>query len=156
MCINSPYLAQLWDKSILSLIENEHIPKTYLLNSSTKDITLQNKDALIIKPSRGYEWNNISIWLEHSDEDRNTILHNIVNQDTEYIVQTYINTQKREINYYDTWSIHTTNAYYDFCPHIFVKEWEIIWNGLILCRYSENRILNVACGWGIGYWILKS
>jgi hypothetical protein len=47
-------------------------------------------------------------------------------------------------------------VYFDICPHLFVKHGKIIWDGLVLMRFSENRILNVAqWGW-IGYLNLLS
>jgi hypothetical protein len=50
------------------------------------------------------------------------------------------------------WDIVESEVYYDFCPHIYYKEWKMIGCGQVLVRYSKNRIVNVLKWGGIWYW----
>ena len=68
-----------------------------------------------------------------------------------YIVQEFVDMQKMKVSLYENGGIIEKELYFDLCPHLFVKEGKIIGDGLVLMRFSENRILNVAQWWWIGY-----
>lgn len=52
--------------------------------------------------------------------------------------------QKIKIHLYDNGLIVEKELYFDICPHIFVKDGQVIGHGIVLMRFSENRITNVA------------
>lgn len=64
--------------------------------------------------------------------------------DDSYIVQEFVDMQKMKVCMYEDGSIVEKYLYFDFCPHLFVKHGKVIGNGLVLMRFSEQRILNVA------------
>ena len=148
--INTPDLASMGDKSLLEWIENEMIMKTSILDENIKDKIVQNKNNYVIKPTDKDEWNWVYIGLDLSQiEWENLINKNIWNQ---YLAQEYIKVSPKKTQIYLDWDIVEKEVYYDFCPHIFYKKWEMIWCGQVLVRYSTNRIVNVLkWGW-IGYW----
>ncbi len=148
---NSFDLRVLWYKNLLPEIESPFIPKTFSLQDHHIDILLEQKDKYIIKPSNLFEWKGIHIGKYCEHEDRKSALKTSV--DNNYIVQEFVDMQKMKVQLYENWWIIEKELYFDICPHIFVKDWTIIGDGLVLMRFSENRILNVAKWWWI--WYLK-
>ena len=145
--INTPDLASMWDKSLLQWIENEMIMKTHILDESIKDDVIYNKGEYVIKPMNKDEWNWVYIWIDESQERWESLVNgNIWKQ---YLAQEYIKISPKRTKIYLDWSIIESDVYYDFCPHIFYKNWQMIWCWQILVRYSNNRIVNVL-KWG---WI---
>lgn len=148
--INTPDLASMWDKSLLQWIENEMIMKTYILDESVKDEIIQKKNDYVIKPTNKDEWNWVYIWLDLTQSER----ENLINQNVwkQYLAQEYIQISPKKTQLYLDWDIVESEVYYDFCPHIFYKDWKMIWCGQVLVRYSANRIVNVLKWWWIGYY----
>jgi hypothetical protein len=79
---------------------------------------------------------------------------NLVNSNIwkQYLAQKYIQVSPKKTQIYLDWDIIESEVYYDFCPHIFYKNWEMIGCGQVLVRYSANRIVNVLKWWGIWYY----
>lgn len=147
--INTPDLASMWDKSLLQWIENEMIMRTSILDESIKDVVIQNKNDYVIKPTNKDEWNWVYIWIDLSQSEREELINkNIWKQ---YLAQEYIKVSPKITQMYLDWYIKESEVYYDCCPHIFYKNWKMIWCGQILVRYSENKIVNVLKWWGIWY-----
>ncbi len=148
--VNTPDLASMWDKSLLQWIENEMVMKTAILDESLKSDIINNKDKYVIKPTNKDEGNWVYIWLDTSHERWKSLVNdNIWKQ---YLVQEYINISPKRTKIYLDWSIVESEVYYDFCPHLFYRNWKKIWCWQILVRYSNNRIVNVLkWGW-IWYW----
>ncbi len=145
--INTPDLASMWDKSLLQWIENEMIMKTSILDENIKNMIIKNKNDYVIKPTNKDEWNWVYIWLDLSQEKWEELINeNIWKQ---YLAQEYIKVSPKKTDIYLDWSIIQSEVYYDFCPHIYYKEWKMLWCWQVLVRYSENRIVNVL-KWG---WI---
>ncbi len=148
--INTPDLASMWDKSLLQWVENEMIMKTSILNEDTKDKVIQNKNDYVIKPTNKDEWNWVYIWLDLSQEKREDLIYE--NFWKQYLAQEYIEVSPKKTKIYLDWNIVESEVYYDFCPHIFYKQWKMIWCGQVLVRYSSNKIVNVLKWWGIWYY----
>lgn len=148
---NSFDLRVLWYKNLLQEIESPSIPKTFVLRDHHMSILLQDKDNYVIKPSNLFEWQGIHIGKYCEPKDWEIAVRN--NIDNNYIAQEFIDMQKMKVNLYETGWIVEKELYFDVCPHIFVKDGQVIGNGLVLMRFSENRITNVAQWWGI--WYLK-
>ena len=147
--INTPDLASMWDKSLLQWIENETIMRTSILDESIKDVVIQNKNDYVIKQTNKEEWNWDYIWIDLSQSEREELINkNIWKQ---YLAQEYIKVSPKITQMYLDWYIKESEVYYDCCPHIFYKNWKMIWCGQILVRYSENKIVNVLKWWGIWY-----
>ena len=147
--INTPDLASMWDKSLMQWIENEMIMKTSILDEKIKDEIILNKDNYVIKPTNKDEWNWVYIWIDLLQTER----ENLINENLwkQYLAQEYIQVTPKTTYMYLDWDIKETKVYYDCCPHIYYKNWKMIWCGQILVRYSENRIVNVLKWWGIWY-----
>lgn len=148
--VNTPDLASMWDKSLLQWVENEMIMKTYALDESTKDIIIRNKNDYVIKPTNKDEWNWVYIWLDLSQKKREKLINE--NLWKQYLAQEYIHISPKNTQIYLDWGVVEPKVYYDFCPHIYYKEWKMIWCWQVLIRYSINRIVNVLKWWGIWYY----
>jgi len=147
--INTPDLASMWDKSLLQWVENEMIMKTLMLDECIEEKIIQNKDNYVIKPTNKDEWNWVYIWLDLTQEKwEELVKENIWKQ---YLAQEYIQVFPKKTNMYLNWNIVESEVYYDFCPHIYYKNWKMIWCGQVLVRYSNNRIVNVLKWWWIWY-----
>ncbi len=147
--INTPDLASMWDKSLLQWVENEMIMKTSILDESVKDKIIQNKNDYVIKPTNKDEWNWVYIWLDLTQQKREELINE--NLWKQYLAQECIQVSPKKTQMYLDWDIVEKEVYYDFCPHIYYKEWKMIGCGQVLVRYSANRIVNVLkWGW-IGY-----
>ena len=148
--INTPDLASMWDKSLLQWVENEMIMKTSILDESIKDKIIENKNDYVIKPTNKDEWNWVYIWLDLPQSERESLVNS--NLWKQYLAQEYIQVSPKKTQIYLNWDIIESEVYYDFCPHIYYKEWKMIWCGQVLVRYSANRIVNVLKWWGIWYY----
>ena len=76
------------------------------------------------------------------------VTNNVTNN---YIAQELVDVERIDMDFYDEGGIVTKSVYYDICPYGFVQQGKIVSMGHTLVRYSENKILNVAAGGGIGY-----
>ncbi|HMS91765.1 MAG TPA: hypothetical protein PKC87_06075, partial [Candidatus Absconditabacterales bacterium] len=147
--INSFDLRILGYKNLLQEIESPSIPKTFVIHHNNIDILLAHKDSYVIKPSNLFEGKGVYIGKYCEPKDWELAVKNSIHNN--YIAQEFIDMQKMKVQMYDNGSIVEKELYFDVCPHIFVKDGKVIGDGLILMRFSENRILNVAQGGGIGY-----
>lgn len=147
--INSMELRKIGNKSLLKDIHSTIVPQTKELSLITIQEAIKDKDHRIIKPVSGSEGFWVYIGIDYTQSERESILESNIHDN--YILQEYISIQKITTPFYENEQIIDKTVYFDICPHIFVKEWEIFWNGLILTRFSENKILNVAQWWGIWY-----
>jgi hypothetical protein len=112
-------------------------------------VVIQNKNDYVIKPTNKDEWNWVYIWIDLSQSEREDLINkNIWKQ---YLAQEYIKVSPKTTQMYLDWDIKESEVYYDCCPHIFYKNWKMIWCGQILVRYSGNKIVNVLKWWGIWY-----
>lgn len=150
-CINSFDLRVLWYKNLLQEIESPSIPKTFCLQYDDIDMVLAHKDSYVIKPSNLFEWKGVYIGKYCEAQDWEIAVRNSIHNN--YIVQEFVDMQKIKIHLYDNGLIVEKELYFDICPHIFVKDGQVIGHGIVLMRFSENRITNVA-QWG-GIWYLK-
>lgn len=146
--INSFDLRTIGYKSALSDIHHDFVPKSFTLTAENI-ANFHDKNRWVTKPSNMSEGHGIIIGADTDAYSWEKILSE--NIEKNYIVQEFIETKKRDFEFFEDEKIITKNAYFDFCPHFFVKNGKIIGRGHTLARFSENKILNVAQGGGIGY-----
>lgn len=146
--INTFDIRTLGYKSVLSEITHTLIPQSAILSKENRHLWTQ-KDRWVVKPSNLSEGRGILIGADTPLEDWQQFLD--TPPENTYIVQEYIQSPLREFSFFDAESRITKRVYFDFCPHFFVKNGEILGRGHTLMRFSENKILNVAQGGGIGY-----
>lgn len=147
--VNTFDIRVLWYKNLLSTIDHNLVPKTFILSQENAQIAIENKDNYVIKPSNLFEWKWVCIWKDTQEEDwKKNIMDNLENN---FVVQEYVDISKIDIDFYDDWKIVSKNLYFDFCPHFFINNWKVTGKWLILARFSENKILNVAMWWWIWY-----
>ena len=150
--INTFDIRTLDYKELLSEVKHPYILKKLDLNEKNKDKIIQNKDFYVVKASNWIEWCGIYIGKDIEQSDWVKIIEN--NLDKNYIAQEFIQAQKCEISFFEKDNIILKELYFDACPHFFVKNWKVISEWLILTRFSESKILNVAKWWWI--WYLKT
>lgn len=136
-------------KSLLSHIEHPYIPKTYVLDDTVVAQITHDKDRFIIKPYDGAEGFDIYFGKDMSVSRWEELVKKHVNSN--YIAQEFINLKKKKLEFYDNGGVFEKEVYFDLCPHFFVKRGEVIGSGYILVRFSENKIVNVTQGGGVGY-----
>lgn len=136
-------------KDLLWQIDHPLLPKTENLTDKNAAWVLENRENLVLKPINSYEGIGVNIGVNTTEEDWEKLIVSEKNRD--YIAQELVDTQKITMSFYDEGTIVSRDVYYDVCPHFFVKNGKIDSMGHILVRYSENKILNVAMGGGIGY-----
>lgn len=148
--INTFALRTLGYKDLLSKIEHEYIPQTIVLSENTETIVLEEKNKWIIKPANGCEGNDI--YFGH-DCDQATWEQIIASKNHgTYIAQEYVPIQKIEVTLFENETIVQKNLFFDLCPHFFIKQGQVIGSGHTLMRFSENPVVNVTHGGGIGYY----
>lgn len=146
--INTFDLRTIGYKSALSEIHHDFIPKSFTLTAENVK-NFHEKNNWVAKPSNLSEGHGIIIGADvEADFWENFLSENVGKN---YIIQEFIEAKKRDFDFFDDGKIITKNVYFDFCPHFFVKNGEIFARGHTLARFSENKILNVAQGGGIGY-----
>lgn len=150
--INSFALRTLGYKDLLASLPHTLVPQTYILNNENKPLIENNRERFIIKPKNGCEGANIYFGHTLEQSAWKALLDKKLSNN--YIAQEFINMQRMEIDLYDTGEIVTKNLYYDICPHFFIKNGEVVGVGHTLMRFSENPVVNVSQGGGIGYYRL--
>lgn len=148
--INSFDLRVLWYKSILNNIKNDYIPESFMINENNKSYILDNKDSFVVKPSNLSEWWDVYIWKDYDFSEWKKILYNFSLDN--FIAQEFIDMKKINVDMYENEGIVNKDLYFDICPHFFIKNWKIVWDWIILMRFSENKVLNVFQGWWIWYY----
>ncbi|MBS8122228.1 hypothetical protein [Candidatus Vampirococcus lugosii] len=147
--INTFDMWTLGYKELLSEIKHSYILEKLDVNEENKNKIIKNKDFYVIKASNGIEGGNIYIGKDIKQSDWQKIIE--TNLNTNFIAQEFVEAQKNKINFFQEDKIISKEVYFDVCPHFFIKNGDIISEGLILTRFSESKILNVAKGGGIGY-----
>lgn len=151
--VNSFALRTLGYKGLLANITSDLIPTTYLLNSDSKQKIIDNKDTLILKPQDGCEGNDIYFGYMNKLDDWRKIVEDFCTKN--YVAQEFIQIKKQKVDLFENNSIVEKDLYYDLCPHFFIDKGRVIGRGHILMRYSEDRVVNVSKGGGIGYYKLS-
>lgn len=127
------------------------IPKTSTyINSKEKDSLIQEKDNLVLKPVLGAEGQDVYVGMLTSQQEWESLVEKKIKPDGQWLYQELVNTA--QVEYIDQKYNAAKKKYFDFSPHLFVFEDEMIF-GKNLVRYSENKILNVAQGGVFGYGI---
>ncbi len=147
--VNTFDIRLLGYKDLLSEVEHPYILEKLDLNEENKNKILNNKDSYVIKASNWVEWFGIHIGKDIRQSEWVKIIEENLNKN--FIAQEFLQAQKFEIDFFENDNIIRKNLYFDVCPHFFVKNWKIISEWLVLARFSENKILNVAKWWGIWY-----
>jgi hypothetical protein len=152
--INTFDLRTLGYKSLLGEIESPLFPKSLELSFvRTQDQLLREISSTqsnwVLKPSNLFEGKWVIIGRDVMPSEWKSLLSswNLPN----YIVQEFVDSPQRTIEFYDEWIVTSREVYFDFCPHFFIKSGKVTGSGLILSRFSKDRILNVAKGGGIWY-----
>lgn len=131
-------------KDNLPLLESSFLPETVALTQENCSDFLGNKGKRILKPSNLFEGKGIILGNEVTQSEWKTHLKEKADQN--YIIQEFIDMRKLQVMLYEEDEIKKKELYFDLCPHFFVKAGKVIGKGLVLMRFSEKRILNVAQG----------
>ncbi|MFT7645010.1 MAG: hypothetical protein ACI9BF_000679 [Candidatus Paceibacteria bacterium] len=150
--INTIALRTLGYKNLLSYIEHSYIPKTIKVTHNNRSYCMEEKNNLVLKPTDGCEGYGIHFGNNINDIEWAKLIEDVV--DKNYIAQQLVHIPKMTIPLYEDGTIIEKTLYYDLCPHFFIKKGEVIGAGHTLMRFSENKIVNVTQGGGIGYYKL--
>jgi hypothetical protein len=150
--INTFNLRTLGYKDLLSTIDNPLVPKTFLLSTSTAPQVIAEKDTLVIKPLNGCEGAGVYFGQDMHATEWSELVTSVSNEN--YVAQELISMERIPVRFYEAGTIKTKTLYFDICPHFFIKHGEIIGTGHSLIRFSDNKVVNVAQGGGIGYYRL--
>jgi hypothetical protein len=150
--VNSIALRTLGYKDLLDKIEHPYILKTHKITTENSVYCNEHKDDLILKPLDGCEGRDIYFGHKINQVDWSKLISRLVNQN--YVVQERAHIPKMKVRLYEAGTILEKILYYDLCPHFFIKNKQIIGSGHILMRFSENPVVNVTQGGGIGYYKL--
>lgn len=150
--INSLALRTLGYKDLLADIKHPYIPKTFRVTNDTSTNCLTYQEQLVLKPADGCEGFGIYFGRDFSTPEWKNLLVSLLSQN--YVAQELIEIPKISISLYDNETIVTKELYFDLCPHFFIKNGQVIGSGHTLMRFSENKIVNVSQGGGIGYYKL--
>lgn len=148
--INTYALRTLGYKQELVHIEHDMIPKTFDIKEVSSTM-LTEKDRWVLKPSSGCEGGGVVVGCEVSDTEWEDTLSNIPSG---YVAQAYVQVPKRDVLIYEDGDILKKSLYYDWSPHFFVLNGQVVDRGHILMRFSASPIVNVHKGGAIGYHVL--
>ncbi len=148
--VNSVALRTLGYKDLLSSIDHPYVPKTTKVSKDNiRDFDNEHGD-LVLKPADGCEGYGISFGKDMDKEKWTKTLSAV--SDKNYVVQRSVHIPKKTVHLFDENTVVEKNLHYDICPHFFIKNGRVIGNGHTLMRFSENPIVNVTQGGGIGYY----
>tara|TARA_B100001989_G_C24506441_1_gene447821 strand:- start:140 stop:1237 length:1098 start_codon:yes stop_codon:yes gene_type:complete len=150
--INTMALRTLGYKDLLQEIDHPYVLKTTKVTTDIIDYCNQHKDDLVLKPIDGCEGFNIYFGHKLNQVEWSKLISKLSN--TNYIVQELAHIPQMKVSLYDEGTVIDKVLYYDLCPHFFIKSGEVIGSGHTLMRFSENPIVNVSQGGGIGYYKL--
>lgn len=150
--VNTIALRTIGYKNLLESIKHRFVPKTVQVKSDTKDYCLTEKDNLVLKPSDGCEGYGIYFGNQLTTDEWLILINRVLNKN--YVAQELVNLPKQTVSLFDEGGTVTKELYFDICPHFFIKDGQVIGSGHTLMRFSENRIVNVTQGGGIGYYKL--
>lgn len=152
--VNSFALRTLGYKNLLESLDHKFVPKTYEVTSDTKELLMSDFDRWVLKPSRGCEGQGVHFGNEMDEDAWASLLDSVV--DTGYVAQEFVDMSKRSVSFYDEGEVRTKELYFDLCPHFFIEHGKVVGSGHILMRFSEQKVVNVSKGGGIGYHVLAS
>lgn len=148
--VNTVSLRTLGYKDLLSTIQHPYIPTTTKVTAATSAACTAAKDTLVLKPADGCEGYGIYFGRDVSTLEWQELL--MTAQQKNYVAQELVPIPKRPVSLYEHDTIVEKMLYYDICPHFFIHHGTIIGAGHTLMRFSENPIVNVSQGGGIGYY----
>ena len=148
--INTIALRTLGYKNLLGQIDHPYIPATRKVSPETIDFCVQNKNTLVLKPADGCE--GVGIHFGNTTTDTKWLDHIQTAISKNYVVQELVHIPKMNVSLFENGTIVEKSLYYDLCPHFFIKNGQVIGIGHTLMRFSENPIVNVSQGGGIGYY----
>lgn len=150
--INSIALRTLGYKDLLEQLNHPYILKTKRVTAENVTYCNENKDNLVLKPIDGCEGFDIYFGNNLNVIEWSKLISTFV--DKNYIVQQLAHVPQMKVRLFEEGTVLDKILYYDLCPHFFIKSGEVIGSGHTLMRFSENQIVNVSQGGGIGYYRL--
>lgn len=155
-------LAALHDKNYVNLFSKDEIkaihslvPKTYKLEDADMKDVLSKKDMWVLKPSDLAEGDGVTIGTSVSKKRWAESLANATKKQSAWILQEKVEIPSGTFHTFSTKNkMGSYEAYYDFCPHIFLLAKRITF-GNTLVRFSGSQILNVMKGGGLTYLFEK-
>jgi uncharacterized circularly permuted ATP-grasp superfamily protein len=120
------------------------------LDNTNKEHCIGTQEQLVLKPADGCEGHGIYFGNNMTPSEWSDIVEAVL--DKNYIMQKRITLPQKVVNLFDAGTIKKKCLYYDICPHFFINKGKIIGSGHTLMRFSENQIVNVTQGGGIGYY----
>jgi hypothetical protein len=148
--VNSIALRTLGYKNLLEKINHPYVPTTTNVSLQTINFCIENKDTLVLKPADGCE--GVGIYFGNSTTDTRWLEYIQAAANKNYVAQKLVHIPKMNVSLYENDTIVEKRLYYDLCPHFFIKNGQVIGTGHTLMRFSENAIVNVSRGGGIGYY----
>lgn len=150
--INSFALRTLGYKDILSELTHHMIPQTQTVTKENIEEIITKQEHIVLKPKNGCEGADIFFGNSmNKTQWRDLVL--TLPFDT-FIAQELVSMERMAVTFYAENTIQTKELYYDICPHFFVQNGRVIGHGHTLMRFSDNQIINVSKGGGIGYYRL--
>jgi hypothetical protein len=148
--VNTIALRTLGYKNLLEKIDHPYIPTTTKVTLETIDFCIENKDTLVLKPADGCE--GVGIYFGNTTTDTKWLEYIQAAASKNFVAQKLVHIPKMNVSLYENGTIVEKRLYYDLCPHFFIKNGQVIGTGHTLMRFSENPIVNVSQGGGIGYY----
>jgi uncharacterized circularly permuted ATP-grasp superfamily protein len=147
--VNTISLRTLGYKDLLESIDHPFVPKSVKLNPDTKEYCEAERERIVLKPADGCEGYGIYFGNKMTDEEWSDFTEAALVKN--YIAQEYIHIPKYPVSLFENNSISEKELYFDLCPHFFIKDGRVTGSGHTLMRFSENPVVNVTQGGGIGY-----
>ncbi len=149
---NTKY-AKLFSKAELMAIKSL-VPVTHKLEEVLLKEIISNKDLWVLKPSDLAEGDGVTIGTSVSNKKWQESITKASRNKNKWILQEKVEIPEETFNTFVDNKMHKNNAYYDFCPHVFLLKKKITY-GNILVRFSDSEILNVMKGGGLTYLFEK-
>lgn len=122
--LNGFSLRGLGYKSLLSQIDHPLVPKTLPFDATMKALALSQKDKRILKPINLFEGKKVFLGVDHSIQQREKIVEECINQ--QFVLQEFIASPQISQIFYQDGDLVEKKVYFDICPHLFIKEGEVI------------------------------
>lgn len=156
-------LAALWDKRFHKYLSKKEIgaikdllPRTIKLNKRGIKSIISHKDKWVLKPSDLAEGKNVYVGSSLSGAHWAGLINFALKNPDYWILQRKVFIPKERFNLVDHQrkEIISGTRKYDFNPH-FILFKDKIKMGIILVRFSESEVLNVAKGGGLTYAFVR-
>ncbi len=155
-------MAALHDKQVRTILNKKQkeavdilLPKTMAITNETYNQAIVQKDAWVLKPNNLAEGEGVYIGINTNQDSWQTALDIALKNKSQWILQQYVVIPKQNIYLFDNETINVQQKYIDFNPHIMMYPDETIEMGHILNRFSDDKVLNVMKGGGIGYSLVE-